>query len=128
MEVCLLFSVSAFKQNLGLDSCNHLVPLRIFVTGRSGFRLSFKDKFQLITPGLLHLSKESYEWGREVLIPKFYPAFQFVKSHGIFLGNKLDKQKPKNKNNSHSTGVTTHGVIYIPKITHELTVDHAYNL
>lgn len=53
MGVCLLSYVNAFKQNLGLDSYNHLVPLDIFLTSGSGSRPPFKDEFQLISPGLL---------------------------------------------------------------------------
>lgn len=53
MGVCLLSYVHAFKQNPGLDSYNHLVPLDVFLTSGSGSGLPFRDKFQLISPGLL---------------------------------------------------------------------------
>lgn len=41
------------KKNLGLDAYNHLTPLGSFLLGRSGSRILFRDKFQLITTGLL---------------------------------------------------------------------------
>lgn len=52
-EACFLSSVHAFKQNLGLDSYHHLVPVDILLTGRSSSSLLFQDTFQLITTGLL---------------------------------------------------------------------------
>lgn len=53
-QVCLLAYVHAFKQNRGLESYNHLMPLGIFLPGRSGSGILFRDKFQLITTGLLN--------------------------------------------------------------------------
>ena len=55
MEVFLLSYVPAFKQNLSSAFYNHLAPLGIFLTDRSGFRLQFKEKSQLITPGFLQI-------------------------------------------------------------------------
>lgn len=64
------------------------MPLGIFLPGRSGSGILFRDKFQLITTGLLNTPQESSEGCREILLPEFYSAFQFVESYGLLLGKK----------------------------------------